>query len=390
MLKFLLFNILNILILLSMYKSIDELNNDSNLSLDNFNFISLNFTLCPLQIMNNTDNNEVCGFIDRSRYACDNFNNNCQFTFNNKFIANSNRGIRGYLIGNCREFEFNNLIKPKIIDDPSDLIQLFDITFNNINGRKCPTNIDLKEYKENIQTVGNYENVYVENKFYYKIRIKFENIYDACKNPGVISYDLSFNPLESLFENVNSSLYPDNLIIEEKYNCKIQNSFVCGFDGDKLQTYNNSCSACLNKQVLGYYNGECIESNKKEDAFDEYFCEFNDRIKNKTQNYITDSYPFVCAYSKYSKITMYFNTRAEACSYYFIFKVISGLCPHHEEYFDNLNYYTCKNMKFDRVSIKNKSVCGISAENGLQSAQSIKSACNNGAIIVFEKACPIF
>ena len=78
--------------------------------------------------------------------------------------------------------------------------------------------------------------------------------------------------------------------------------------------------------------------------------------KNITQNYITDSYPFVCAFSKYSKMTVYFSTRAEACSHYFIFKVISGLCPHHEEYFDNLNYYTCKNMKFDRVSIKNKSV----------------------------------
>lgn len=389
MLKFLLFHILNILILLSKYKSIDELNSDSNLSLENFNFISSNFNLCPIQIVNSSDNYEVCGFIDRSRYACDNLNNNCQFTFNNHYIANSKRGIKGYLIGNCKEFELNNLIKPKDNEDPSDLVQLFDVTFNNLNGRKCSSNIDLKEYRNNIPTVGNYENVYVENKFYYKIRIKFESIYDACKNPGIISYDLSFNPLESLFENVNSSLYPDNLIIDDKSNCTAENSFVCGFDGDKLQTYYNSCSACLNKQSLGYYDGECIDSKKKEDDFDEYFCDFKDRVKNITQNYITDSYPFVCAFSKYSKMTVYFSTRAEACSHYFIFKVISGLCPHHEEYFKNLNYHSCKNIKFDRVNIKNKPVCGISTENGLQSAQSIKSACKNGAIIVFEKACPI-
>lgn len=392
--KFLLFSILNILNIISKYYSFGELNSGLTLSSElseNFNFISSsNFTFCHSQIINNNENFEVCGFIDRSRYACDNYINNCQFTFNNKYIASSNRGIIGYLVGGCGDFELNNLISRKDNNDySSDLIQLFDIEFNNRNGRKCPSNLNLKEYKENIPTIGNYENVYVENRFYYKIRIKFDSIYNACSNPGIVSYDLSYNPLESLFENINSNLYPDNLILDDTYNCEIKNSLVCGFDGDKFKTYNNSCSACSNRQILGYYEGECLDENKKEDKFDEYFCQFNDRMKNNQQMYTTDSYPFVCAYSKYSKVSMYFQTRGEACSYYFVFKVISGLCPHHEEYFKDKIYYTCKNMDFKKLNIKNQ-VCGISYENGLQSAQSIESACQNGAIIVFEKPCPLF
>jgi len=395
MLKLEIFFIFNILILLSEYNSIDEFNSITNLiSLENFNFLPSEFKLCPSsQILNDNDNSEVCGFLDRSRYTCDNIKNNCQFTFQNKNIANSNRGIIGYLNGNCKDFELNNLIKPKNDDDPTNLIELFDISFNNLNGRKCPINIELKEYKENIPIVGNFENVYVENKFYYKIRIKFENIYDACKNPGIISFDLSFNPLESLFENGSSSLYPDNLIIDNINNCLLDKKYVCGFDGDKFKTYDNTCFACLNKQILGYYEGECKDPNKIEDIFDEYFCVFSDRNNkdsSKCNKYITDSYPFVCGYSKYSKMTIYYNTRLDACMNYSIYKVISGLCPHHEEYFKGIKSFSCKDLQIEKYLIKITAVCGISPEYGLQSSHSIRSACENGAIVVYEKACPMF
>lgn len=40
--------------------------------------------------------------------------------------------------------------------------------------------------------------------------------------------------------------------------CTMNYAPVCGLRGEVWQTFSNACSACSNKEVIGYHSGECI------------------------------------------------------------------------------------------------------------------------------------
>ncbi|CAD8132244.1 unnamed protein product [Paramecium pentaurelia] len=189
----------------------------------------------------------ICGLFD-STTKCT--GQNCLQQFTNECLACRNTSIHSYFFGNCSEYKPQS---PTIIQ------------CNSQSSNNC-------ELKEQLTVCGFLDETAIcQNPPCLQ---PFDNKCEPCQQSNITSYFVGdCNQYQELFYNAEQK--SDSFVANYQY-CQAQRPSEC--DQEYVQTcgilkscngngcernYDNSCSACQNSDIEGYYTGECLNNYMK-------------------------------------------------------------------------------------------------------------------------------